>query len=1167
MKGLADVLLTLQEYQQLLDSVKKQQGSVGITGVSETQKAHLIYALYQHAQKPALIVTYSDMQAQKLYEDLRFLMGQQNVELFPAKEFIFYEIEAYSQEVVQQRLQVLNRLCEHPERMLIVTTIEALMQLVTPYNVYTKHRKRLKVGMIYSLDTAAEQLTVMGYERVDMVEGKGQFSIRGGILDIFPVDAQIAYRVEFFDDEIDSIRELDVMSQRSNEKVAHIVVTIAQEAVFTQQDAQGLIDRMQKIITTVSANTQEHVKVDIEKIQQQHYFPSIDKYLPILYNQNITQNTATLLQYLHKEAIVFWDEPARVKQRAQNVAYMFDETIKDMLEKGLAIKQSVDLITRYDALLTSIKRVQVVALGAFTGAHTELRPVNMINMVTKTLHSFHGKLTFLYDDLAAWKKKSYRIVILAGEVGRAKELVTLLSQQGFDSIYVDTVKTIPLPGQIVITAGSVHKGFEYPLIQFAVVSDKEIFKQQKKVKKKRFNKSSSAIKVFTDLTVGDYVVHQTHGIGQYIGIEQLEVEGVKKDYLKIKYQRDDFLYVPTSQLDLVQKYIGGESKRVKLHKMGGAEWTKVKSKVRKSVEELAEALIVLYAERHTAKGYAFSKDTPWQYEFEDTFPYEETTDQLRSIEEVKSDMEKEVSMERLICGDVGYGKTEVAIRATFKAVMDGKQVAYLVPTTILAQQHYSNFTQRMKDFPVAVEMLSRFRSASQQKSIIKRLKTGEIDIVIGTHRILQKDLEFKDLGLLIIDEEQRFGVTHKEKLKQVRKNVDVLTLTATPIPRTLHMSMIGVRDMSVLEEPPEDRYPVQTYVIEYNDSIIQDAIIREINRGGQVYYLYNRVMGIQKIAQQIKQMIPEARVAVAHGQMNEHELEEIMLKVLQDEIDVLVCTTIIETGLDIPNVNTIIIEDADKMGLAQLYQLRGRVGRTNRMAYAYITYRRDKVIQESAQKRLQAIKEFTEFGSGFKIAMRDLEIRGAGNLLGAKQHGHMEAVGYDTYCKMLEQAVKAQRGESVQPEIVSTVDINVDAYIPATYIQNHNQRVDIYKKIASIQEQSDLYEVEEEIEDRYGDLIQPIKNLTQIALIKNMAARLQIVSVAQKAKTIQIQFMHKSIVDMDTIFKLCEKFSGKLLFTASDKPYLTYKDIPNNAATLLDNIKIVLQALKELQTR
>ncbi|WHH57606.1 transcription-repair coupling factor [Petroclostridium sp. X23] len=1172
MRGFEDILLELEEYKNLLSGVQEGYSPINVTGTSDSQKAHLIYSLYRHTGKSCLILTHGDLQAKKLYEDLSFFVGDR-VKLLPAKEFIFYDIEASSTDILQNRLKVMDDLCFKHENLIVIVSVDAAQQYIMPAEVYIKSSIVLEVGMEYDQNKMVENLMTLGYERVDMAEGKGQFSIRGGIIDVYPLVSDDAYRIEFFGDEIDSIREFDVVSQLSVEKVNQISIAPAREVIFDNRQTSQVISKMKGVLEklerkmAISSQKEliepavQHLKRDIEQVQQQRYFPSIDKYLPFVY-----EDKSTVLQYFNSNDLIFIDEPSRVRQKADTSAFEYNETAKTMMEKGLLLEQTYDLRLDYSELISRITAGAAVGLSALSHSSPDYRPKRMINMVTKTLHSFHGKIDFLYDDLKEWKQKKYRIIVLSGTKNRGEQLVKTLNDMGLNSVYMHQIEELMPKGQITVTHGSLNKGFEYPLINFVIISDKEIFRQERKVSKSKLRKSANRIKAFTDLNKGDYIVHQSHGIGQYVGIEKLMVEGAAKDYLKIKYNGEDFLYVPASQLDLIQKYIGADGKAPRLNKLGGSDWIKTKNKVKKSVQELAKGLLELYAQRQAVTGYAFSSDTTWQRQFEDTFPYEETTDQMRCIEEVKEDMEKSKPMERLLCGDVGYGKTEVAIRAAFKAVMDGKQVAYLVPTTVLAQQHYNNFMQRMKDFPVKVEMLSRFKSAGEQKHIVKQLKTGEVDIIIGTHRILQKDLQFRSLGLLIIDEEQRFGVTHKEKLKSIKKDVDVLTLTATPIPRTLHMSMIGVRDMSVIEEPPEDRYPVQTYVLEYNYALIQDAIIREINRGGQVYYLFNRVKGIHRVAEEIRQMVPEARVAVAHGQMSEHELEEAMLKVLNGEIDVLVCTTIIETGLDIPNMNTIIMEDADRMGLSQLYQLRGRVGRSNRLAYAYLTYRKDKVLQEAAEKRLQAIKEFTEFGSGFKIAMRDLEIRGAGNLLGPEQHGHMEAVGYDMYCKLLEQVVKELKGEPVAEKTEASIDINVDAYIPENYIKNHSQRLEIYKKISSIADLQDSYDVEEEIEDRYGDLPAEVSNLIKIALLKNLSSELNISSISQKGNNIIIQFLGNGGLNMESVFTVVSQHKKQMLFTASDKPYITYKTADVKSSKLLDNIKIILQHLKELQT-
>ncbi len=1173
-----DALLDMEGYKKILKSVEENITPINISGVSESQKAHLIYSLCMHtSNQPVIVVTYNEAQAERLYEDMRFFIGDR-VKLFPKREYIFYDVEAYSTDYVQQRLSVLETLYLNPSETVVITTIDAFIQFAMPYETYRKYRTEICVGTRYELQKLIDDFTLMGYERVDMVEGKGQFSLRGGIIDYFPVITDQAYRVEFFDDEVDSIRVLDIDTQRSVEKLREVTLSPAREIIFSKEDARNISDKMDRVLkdleekatTSLSKEilktTIEHIRADIEKINQQHYFPAIDRYLTIIYRE-----IPTLIDQLNSSnAMLFLDEPARIKERCKAAEFEFAQVVESMMEKGLALSQTSNLILNYNDFLKKLTSRKFIGLSALSSSNVGYSPLHIENIASRTLHSFNGRMEFLIDDLMSWKNKGYRVVILAGSQKRAKELVVQLEHSRLNSVYFEDINSEVANGQIAIFEGSLNKGFEYPEIKLSIVSDKEIFKHKIKKKELRTRKTKDTIKTFAELTVGDYVVHQSHGIGMYVGIDKLTVDGITKDYIKLKYHGADFLYVPANQLDLVQKYIGAEGRTPRLNKLGGTEWTKTKLRVKQSVADLARDLVKLYAARRTIKGFQFPPDTVWQNQFEENFPYEETSDQLRCIEEVKRDMEKPIAMERLLCGDVGYGKTEVAIRAAFKAVMGGKQVAYLVPTTILAQQHYNNFVQRMENFAANVEMLSRFRSAGEQKKILKKVKTGEIDIIVGTHRILSKDIQFKDLGLLIIDEEQRFGVTHKEKMKKIRENIDVLTLTATPIPRTLHMSMTGIRDMSLLEEPPEDRYPVQTYVMEYNSSLIRDAIVSEVGRGGQVYYLHNRVDSIYKVSESVRNMAPEARIAVAHGKMDERELEDIMMSVINGEVDVLVCTTIIESGLDISNVNTIIIEDADRMGLSQLYQLRGRVGRSNRHAHAYITYRKDKVINEDAEKRLKAIKEFTEFGSGFKIAMRDLEIRGAGNLLGSEQHGHMSSVGYDMYLKLLREAVTELKGDVVEKEIETAVDLDVNAYIPQVYIVNPEQRIQIYKKIASIKDADDLFDIEEEIEDRFGDLPESVLNLTSIALIKSYANDLKICGVQQKLNRIILSFDSTANISPEAIFKLVNASNGQIIFTASEKPYLTLKILnkdynAKSKSGLLNNIKILLQNMKELQ--
>lgn len=864
-----------------------------------------------------------------------------------------------------------------------------------------------------------------------------------------------------------------------------------------------------------------------------------------------------------EDAVIILDESSRIKQRVNNLQMEFNENFKALLEKGEVLPEQSKLFFDYEEILKRVKNNFLLIMNTLAKPGNELQPQTIVNFVSRSMHHFHGNMDILVDDLKYYKNAGYKVLLLSGNQERARILKDTLDSFNIDTVVIKDSEYDIQKGQVVIYAASVSKGFEYVDAKFAVISDGEIFGQTKRRKRTVKIKNADKIKSFTELEIGSYVVHVNYGIGKYEGIEKIKVDGIVRDYLKIIYAGGDTLFVPVEQLDLVQKYVGPTDNPPKLNKLGGSEWLRAKRKAKKAVEDLAKDLIQLYAKRQMVKGHAFSPDTPWQKEFEEQFPYEETEDQLRCIKEIKEDMEKDRPMDRLLCGDVGYGKTEVALRAAFKAVADGKQVAFLCPTTILAYQHYANFIERFKEFPVKIEMLSRFRTPKEQSKIIKELAEGNIDIIVGTHRLLQNDIKFKDLGLLIIDEEQRFGVVHKEKIKKLKENIDVLTLSATPIPRTLHMSLIGIRDMSVLENPPEDRFPVETYVVEFNEELIKDAILREIARGGQVYFVYNRVNGIEKMASFVKDLVPGCRVAVAHGQMEESQLEKVMIDFLNGEYDVLVSTTIIETGLDIPNVNTIIVYDADKLGLSQLYQLRGRVGRSNRLAYAYFTYRKDKVLSEVAEKRLEAIKEFTEFGSGFKIAMRDLEIRGAGNLLGAEQHGHIDAIGYDLYLKLLEEAIRNLKGEAPKEEITTTIDIKVNAYIDSSYIEDENLRLEMYKKIASIKSREDMIEISEELVDRFGDYPKPVEALLEIAYLKAIASQVNITEITEKGNSVILKFNDMNLVNMEVIEKVIKEYGGNLVFSSQVQPYLTYKF--NKKETLQKELIELVEKIKSLQ--
>lgn len=1164
-----DVLKNSTEFNEVSRNLKENLSPIAVNGLFGSSIAQLIYAASQEQGKQSIVITYNEIEAKRLYEDLRFF-DEENTYYFPSKEIVFYDVYAHSNQINEERLKVIDAILKG-KRCIVVTTIDSILTKLIPSKEWLDHEINLEVGEVLNLEDFTQRLIFMGYERVDMVQAKGQFSIRGGIIDYFSSVDENPYRIELFDDEVDSIRTFELESQLSLEKKMKVRIKPAREVMIDNEKIQKGIKEIKKEFESYKKKIKGEVKDKLEekfqellsKLENNMYYDGIDNYID--YFMDRTEN---LLDYTNKESLVFLHDSQRIKERANSYINDFHERFKMFLEKGQLLPNQVNAIYDYNKLLKDFKLRSNILLNNLPKRIEDFSLKQIISFSVKEMNFYHGKIDILTEDIKNWKYKGYKIVLVAGTEEKGRSIEKELRSRGIEAVYIEDYNREIKSGQLFITKGTLNNGFVYNTFKFAIIGEKEIFGLAKRHKrKKKKPREGRKIKSFRDLSIGDYVVHENHGIGKYIGIDQLKVEGIKKDYLKISYSGGDFLYVPIDQMDLVQKYIGGDEGSPKLNKLGGAEWKKAKAKAKSAIEDMAKDLLKLYAIRKSAKGYSFNKDSEWQKHFEEMFPYEETPDQLRCIEEVKRDMEKNIPMDRLLCGDVGYGKTEVAIRAAFKAIMDGKQVAFLVPTTILAQQHYNTLSERLSRYPVKVEMLSRFRSAAQQKKIIEDIRVGMIDVIIGTHRILSKDMKFKDLGLLIVDEEQRFGVKHKESLKELRKNVDVLTLTATPIPRTLHMSLIGIRDMSVIEDPPEDRYPVQTYVTQYNEGMIRDAIIKEIERGGQVYFVYNRVQDIDKMTAKLRRLVPEAEIAYAHGQMSEKKLENMMIDFLNKEFDVLVCTTIIETGLDIGNVNTIIIYDSDKMGLSQLYQLRGRVGRSNRIAYCYLTYNKDKVLSEIAEKRLKAIKEFTELGSGFKIAMKDLEIRGAGNLLGSQQHGHMASIGYDLYCKMLEDAVKKLKGEDVEEIIETTIDINVDAYISDTYITNEIYKLEMYKKIASIRDKQDAFDMEEEIEDRFGTIPKPVYNLISIAYIKSMCQKLKIASISEEGDIFKFQFDDRYNLDPFLIASSVEKFGSKINFNCGNKPYFTYKLETNgkNQYKKLEEIKAMLEKISGFQ--
>lgn len=1164
-KNIIKPLESMQEYRLLIDGLKGDGKNIEAYGISDTQKSLMAAALSFHTGKSCLIITHNEIAARKVYEDISFL-NPSSALLLSSGEVIFHKIDARSNEIKQQRLTVIDELLKGGTRILCAS-IEALLHKMVPPGRFVEMKRKLAVGDDIDIDELLSMFYMAGYERVDMVEGKGQFSIRGGIIDFFPLTEANPVRIELFGDEADSIRYFDAITQRSIEKIGEIEINAARELLFTKEELKGAaeaiktsLDKRLKQLGTSgkkkeAEKLEEYIKEDIDKLRQGVYFEGLERYLSFF-----KMEFDSILDYLKDFTIVI-DEPNRVRQRYENIDLEFQEHFKQLLAANEVLPEQYNAYFAYDDLLVEFKRHKCVSFNTLLKSSADFKPDTIISFTTRSMHPFHGKLDLLMDELHLWKSRRYKVLILSGSEEKGKRLVQSLRDQNIEAIFKSELDVELQDGHTIVLPGTLSNGFEFPSIKYAVISDREVFTAPKKEAPK---KKGRIIKAFTDLKVGDLVVHENHGVGQYIGIEKLTVGGLVRDYLHIKYAGTDKLYIPTDQLDMIQKYIGNEDKVPKLNKLGSAEWTKTKSKAQKSIQALAIDLLKLYAERQQKIGIAFSPDTRWQKEFEDMFPYEETEDQLRCIEEIKRDMEDQRTMDRLLCGDVGYGKTEVAFRAAFKCVMDGKQVALLAPTTILAQQHYNTCIQRFANFPIKIDVLSRFKSAGELKKSIQDIKNGTVDVVIGTHKLLQDSVKFKDLGLLIIDEEQKFGVAHKEKIKSLKTNVDVLTLSATPIPRTLHMSMIGIRDISVIEQPPEERYPVQTYVMEHNEEVLRDAIFKELARGGQVYYLHNRVRSIAKAAARIKELVPEARVVYAHGQMEEKQLEDTMLDFYNGEYDVLVCTTIIEAGLDIPNVNTIIISDADKMGLSQLYQLRGRVGRSNRLAYAYFTYQKDKVLNEIAEKRLQAIKEFTEFGSGFKIAMRDLEIRGTGNLLGKEQHGHMEAIGYDLFIKMLEETLKELKGEAAIELVETSIELQINAYIPETYIADENQKIEMYKKIASIDSQKDLYDIEEEIEDRFGDIPSVVRNLLAIAFIKQLAQKSGISNITQKNSNIIIKFKQGKYIKAQTAMTIATEYKGKILFTASEQPYFTLKAGDEKLEDTLKTLKTIVEKISSL---
>lgn len=1137
LKPLRQYIQGIKEWNYLLEQVLKDQDSM-IYGVAGSQKSLLASLIFEAQPQSVLYIVENPQRGKEIFDDLNNLLQGYPVHYFPALDILPFEVIAQSHETQHKRLEVLRHLL-FGRKNIVVTTLEAISHILIDPEVLCGAVVSLQTGERKPSTELLRKLTAIGYQRVDRVEEKGQFALRGGILDVYSTTEGYPYRVEFFDEEIDSLRLFKTEDQRSLQTVGEALIFPATEFPLfyqnrekalrqIQEEAQQLLKAFEKKGSRESYQaTADKAAEVLESIREEQFFAGYEQYLPYFFPERYT-----LLDYFPGPPLVILDEPNRQRESLALREKETLETYKVLLEKGKILPGQYHNYLTGQELCDKLAKTKKVYYSLLPKKPSGVDRLNIVGVTAKTPSLYMGKTKLLVDELKEWRRQKYAVIILVNSEERGQRL-----RQGLWDLGVEAVVTgdeyLVQPEQVYITTGYLTGGLELTTWKVAVLTEHEVFHQPKKKAPRKIFQEGKRISALEDLKVGDYVVHINHGVGRYIGIEKLTVGDSERDYLLIKYQGEDKLYVPTDQSHLLQKYSYQEGQSPKLSRLGGNEWNKIKARVKTAVRDMAEELLALYAVRQSQPGYAFAPDTPWQREFEEAFPFEETADQLQAIQEVKRDMEKPQPMDRLLCGDVGYGKTEVAIRAAFKAVSDNKQVAVLVPTTVLAQQHYATFRERFEGFAVKVDVLSRFRSPKEQKNTLKELSQGRIDVLIGTHRLLSKDVKFKDLGLLVVDEEQRFGVLHKEKIKKLKKTVDVLTLTATPIPRTLHMSLVGVRDMSIIETPPEDRYPVQTFVVEHSEQMVREAIRRELGRGGQVYYVHNRVEDIDRTAGFLQELVPEARLGIAHGQMTEDQLENVMLDFMEGRLDLLVCTTIIESGLDISNVNTLIIDEADKLGLSQLYQLRGRVGRSNRVAYAYLTYNKNKILSEVAEKRLSAIREFTELGSGFKIAMRDLEIRGSGNILGAEQHGHVAAVGFDLYCRMLEEAVKEVKGEETPVEKIITIDIQAKAYIPQEYVGDTGIKIDFYQRINMVKHIREIEQLREEFRDRFGELPEPVSNLLKISSIKTAAAQAKILAITQEKEMVRIKMEEDHGLNGSQLMQLARRYRRQVSFSAS----------------------------------
>lgn len=1167
MNFLIDFFKNNDSYKSLISNLKLKNTPIQCSGLVKTSIFHLLYSIFIDANRSCLVVIVeNENRVNELYEELKNILD--NVVVYPNYDIRFHNINSLESNLENKRIEVINRLVKK-EKLLIITTAAAISKKISTPKFFKSHC--IQIGIDDNIDMAdlTEKLTKMHYDRVDFVESKGQFSVRGSIFDIFPVDYENPIRIEFFSDEIDSIRTFEINTQRSKEKLENVNIIPAKEMVLSKDDVKNILSGLTKDIEKLKKLTLFGKNIDnsLEKFYKiyndlkiNYHISNMDLLSPYIKRGSFS----TILDYLQKDAVICTEDILKIYDKNLETEHLFYENITDLIENGEILDSHKNILVPFEKTLNRIKKFDIINLTMLLKRTKIINAKVSVNIKTLEAECFNRKFDYLFKTLKFKLQRGYKIVIFAGSKEMMESFKNILSDENINFICKDNLDFELKSSILVLSNLNFNCGFEIPEQKILFLTHKEIYGFSKKVNKKLKVKKSNLLS-YTDLNIGDYVVHENHGIGQYRGIEQIEVNGIIKDHILIMYKDNDRLYIPTDQMNLIQKYIGKDGYRPKLNRLGSSDWIKTKQRAKKALDEIATDLVKLYAKRDKIEGFSFSYDTPWQREFEDSFIYEETYSQLRAIDEIKKDMESKKPMDRLLCGDVGYGKTEVALRAAFKAIMDNKQVAFLVPTTILAKQHYETALERFGTFPIDIEMLSRFKTQSEQKEIIKNLKNGKINLLIGTHKLLSKNLDFKDLGLLIIDEEQRFGVKHKEALKQMKENIDVLSLSATPIPRTMQMSLVGIRDMSILDDPPEERISTSTFVLEYNDSVIKEAIYKEIDRGGQVYFVYNRIKDMDKMYKNLSKLLPDVKIAIAHSKLTNRELENIMEAFQEGEYDILLSTTIIETGMDIKNCNTMIIYDADKMGLSQLYQLKGRIGRSERRAFAYFTYEKNKSISEISEKRLMAIRDFSEFGSGFKIAMRDLELRGAGNILGECQSGHVETIGYELYVRMLEESIREVKGEKLNLKEQTQIELSVDAYIPSNYITDNNQKIDMYNKIARIESREDLNEIFEELIDRFGDVPKAVVNVMNVSYLKSISTKLNFSKISEKDKSVVFKFDKDDKTILELVSKLEDSLFAKLEFNLNEDAKLIFNYDKNKLVESINLLEKFLEIKEKLK--